>query len=115
MLRAVAGDREVGDYRVALWLVDVAERDELHRVPADGERVAGSERPLRFGRARLARRDRERDEHDAEMHDVATVAAPVAAEQAHERGHAALVVQGPPRAHAARELLDDRRRHEAGE
>ena len=59
--------------------------------------------------------ERREENHDADVHDVAAVAAPVARDEAHERHHRILAVHPPARADALPEFLDDRSAHEAAQ
>ena len=113
--RAVPADHQIRDDRIALRLDDGADAFEAHLVPGDGKGLARSERPLRVHGPRLARRDGEGHQDDAEVNDIAAVTASVPAKEVGERRHPGLAVQRAPGTRAACELLHDRRDDERGE
>src|SRR5207247_7728465 len=108
LARAVPGDDEIGDDRVALRLAHRANRVEPYRVARHHERLARRERLLGVHGARLTRRHGQRDENDPDMHDVAAVPAAAAAQEVRECGDPALAMKSAARSHPARELLDYR-------
>ena len=112
---AVAGDPEIGDEQIALGLAHAAQTAERDRVTRCVELIAGADRAFDLDRLRLARRHRDGDEHDAEVHHVSAVAAAAAPEQVRERGAGALAVQRASSADPARELLHDGRDDERRE
>ena len=112
---AVAGDLEIGDEQIALWLAHAAQTAERDRVTGCRELIAGVDRALDLDRLRLARRHRDGDEHDPEVHHVPAVAAAAAPEKIRERRARALAVQRTSSADPARELLHDGRGDERRE
>src|SRR5205823_6401448 len=100
--------REQGEHDLSLWLLDVSQTREVDLVSGDLQRVTSREGHLYGDRARLACRDRDGDDDDAEVHDVPAVTATIAAQQIPERDRHALAVHQRPRANAADELLHHR-------
>jgi len=74
-------------------------------VTGDLGRLAWRQAELPCGAVRVARRERDRDEHHAEMHDQAAVEARVGSRGPPERDRARLTEGAPPAADAEDELL----------
>src|SRR6185369_9309919 len=82
---------------------------EANRAPRHRERFTWPERSLVLRSQRRRCCDAERDEEDAEVRDVAAVASPVAADEAHERDEPSFTMRGASRTSAEPELAQVRR------
>ena len=82
------------------------------RVPVDAHRLPGAEVGLAHGRVGARRRHADDEHDDREVHDVAAVAAPVAAHQVDQRPRPRAAGERAPGRRAAGELQHDGDGHE---
>ena len=112
---AIAADvnERGGDLTVQLVVLgdaDVRKRIDVAVRAFQRNRIAGPECRLRLG-LKSHPRERDKEQHDPDVDDVAPVAAAVTGEQLHDRVRNRFAILTVTSAGAARELLNDCRRH----